>query len=101
MLLDGVQLGLTGVVTGAGFQSKTMPALFVSCIDARASRRLFLAFKRNVSDGIMDRDVARRFLAHDLGTFRRVWRRNIQKLEMDYRLGWRQFCELLSSRCAR
>ena len=49
MLLDGVQLGLTGVVTGAGFQSKTMPALFVSYWMLALPVGVFLAFKRKMS----------------------------------------------------
>jgi len=49
MLLDGVQVGLTGVVTGAGYQSTTMPALFVSYWILALPVGVFLAFKRKMS----------------------------------------------------
>jgi len=49
MLLDGVQVGLAGVVTGAGFQSKTMPALFVSYWMLALPVGVYLAFQRKMS----------------------------------------------------
>ena len=49
MLLDGVQVGLAGVVTGAGFQSKTMPALFVSYWMLALPLGVYLAFQRKMS----------------------------------------------------
>ena len=49
MLLDGVQVGLAGVVTGAVFQSKTMPALFVSYWMLALPVGVYLAFQRKMS----------------------------------------------------
>ena len=49
MLFDGVQVALSGVITGAGYQKVTMPALLISYWVIGLPTGIFLAFSQKMS----------------------------------------------------